>query len=577
MKTSIVILTHNKLDYTKLCIESIRKYTPKWSYEIIVVDNNSTDDTVNWLKQQKDIKTIFNNENLGFPKGCNQGIEIATGDNILLLNNDTIVTHNWLENLVECLYSSSDIGAVGAVTNNCSYYQAIQVSYKSLEEMQVFARRFNVSNPDKWEERLKLIGFCMLIKREVVEKIGLLDERYTPGNYEDDDYSLRIRKAGYRLMLCQDTFIHHFGSVSFGENREKFIGLLHTNRQKFVEKWGFDPNYSTFIRHEIVSLMDNPPDQEIKVLEVGCASGGTLLKIKNTFKNAKLYGIELNKFAAEDAASFADIKIGNVEKEEIDYPEDFFDYIILADVLEHLLDPWTLLKKLTRFAKPEGRILASVPNVMHHSVIKNLLRGNWTYEDSGILDRTHLRFFTLNEIAKMFSQAGCTELEVRTVSLPLSAEDEKFIEKLGQLSGTNVSNQFNVYQYVVKVRAKDQKAVIRKIIDEIKEETDIENNLQKIAQYGTEQVTRVIAECYEDKVSLLNLLAIKFYERFDHDHVLPFLNSALEINSNDADTLYNMGYVLYSLKENDLAVRYLERISNPDRDVIELINSIKAS
>ena len=92
MKTSIIILTHNKLEYTQLCINSIRDFTEVGSYEIIIVDNNSTDGTVEWLSKQPDILSIFNSENLGFPKGCNQGIEASTGDNILLLNNDTIAT-----------------------------------------------------------------------------------------------------------------------------------------------------------------------------------------------------------------------------------------------------------------------------------------------------------------------------------------------------------------------------------------------------------------------------------------------------------------------------------------------------
>ncbi len=105
-KTSIIILTYNNLSLTKGCIESIFKYTEKDSYEIIVVDNASTDDTVAYLKEQKDIKTIFNSENVGFPKGCNMGIQLASKDNdILLLNNDTIVTTNWLKNLKICLES----------------------------------------------------------------------------------------------------------------------------------------------------------------------------------------------------------------------------------------------------------------------------------------------------------------------------------------------------------------------------------------------------------------------------------------------------------------------------------------
>ena len=97
--TSIVILTYNKLDYNMLCIESIRQYTEPDAYEIIVVDNNSADGTVEWLKSQQDIQLILNSENVGFPAGCNQGIKAARGDSILLLNNDTVVTPRWLDNL----------------------------------------------------------------------------------------------------------------------------------------------------------------------------------------------------------------------------------------------------------------------------------------------------------------------------------------------------------------------------------------------------------------------------------------------------------------------------------------------
>ncbi|QJW48674.1 glycosyltransferase family 2 protein [bacterium BFN5] len=129
MLTSIVMLTYNKLAHTQTCIDSIREFTPADSYELIVVDNHSTDGTIEWLQQQADIRTIFNSTNQGFPKGCNQGIEMAKGDSILLLNNDTIVTQNWLSNLTTCLFSSSDIGAVGALTNNCSYSQAIPAIY----------------------------------------------------------------------------------------------------------------------------------------------------------------------------------------------------------------------------------------------------------------------------------------------------------------------------------------------------------------------------------------------------------------------------------------------------------------
>ena len=99
-KTSIIILSYNTYEITKGCIESIRKFTPAGSYEIIVVDNASEDASVAWLKRQKDIKLIINKENKGFPGGCNQGMAAAEqGNDILRLTSDTIVTPGWLDNL----------------------------------------------------------------------------------------------------------------------------------------------------------------------------------------------------------------------------------------------------------------------------------------------------------------------------------------------------------------------------------------------------------------------------------------------------------------------------------------------
>lgn len=450
MLTSIVMLTYNKLAHTQTCIDSIREYTASGTYELIVVDNHSTDGTVEWLKEQPDIRSILNSNNEGFPKGCNQGIEIAAGDSILLLNNDTIVTANWLSNLTTCLYSSASVGAVGAVTNNCSYSQSVPVNYKCTAEMHQFAREYNVSDPAKWEERLKLVGFCLLIKRQVIDEVGLLDELFTPGNYEDDDYSLRIRLAGYRLILCRDTFIHHFGSISFKSNNDLFARLLRDNAKKFEAKWGFNPTYSTFIRNEIINLLDAVPDRTMRVLEVGCACGGILLKLKHVFKDVDLYGIELNENAAKSAQLFAQVIVGDLEKIELGYPELFFDYIIMADVLEHMTDPWQVLRKVHKYLRPDGKIIASIPNVMHFSVIRDMLNGFWNYQDAGILDRTHLRFFTLHEISKLFGETGYGNLIYSFTTIPASEADLKFVDELCFLTSKSLAAQYTSYQYLIK-------------------------------------------------------------------------------------------------------------------------------
>ena len=246
-KTSIIILSFNTLELLQLCIASVREHTEAGTYEIIVVDNASKDGSAEWLKEEKGLICICNEENVGFPKGCNQGLEVATGTELLLLNSDVIVTKNWLRNLRRALYSSPKVGAVSCVANHCPHHQAVAVSYESLEDMQAFAAAYNESDPARWEKRTTLVGFCYLFKREVLEEIGFLDTRFSPGNYEDDDYSLRILQAGYDLLLCRDTFIHHFGSASFrkdlsagsddAEAAKRYNALLDRNGKLFEEKW----------------------------------------------------------------------------------------------------------------------------------------------------------------------------------------------------------------------------------------------------------------------------------------------------------------------------------------------------
>ncbi|RJX20675.1 MAG: glycosyltransferase [Ammonifex sp.] len=237
--TSIVILAWNELPYTRMCIESIQQYTD-CPYELILVDNGSTDGTGEYFDSIPNATGIKNPVNLGFAAGCNQGIRAARGDYILLLNNDTVVSHNWLSNLVNCLESSPEIGIVGPVSNCVSGVQLIATNYHSLEEMHRFARDFNRPDRSRWFDTERLVGFCMLIRRSVIERIGLLDESFGIGNFEDDDYCRRALQSGFRLVCTGDTFVHHFGNKTFVGNNVDMAGLLAENRIKFCKKWNID-------------------------------------------------------------------------------------------------------------------------------------------------------------------------------------------------------------------------------------------------------------------------------------------------------------------------------------------------
>ncbi len=239
---SIVILTYNQLGYTRLTIDSIRKHT-KAAYEIIVVDNASSDGTVDYLKSQKDIRTIFNKENVGFPAGCNQGMEIVKGDYIVLLNNDVIVPDEWLEGLIECAESHPSIGIVGPMSNRVSGFQMErEVKYKKINRMHEFAASYRRKYRKVWMETPRVAGFCMLIKRTVLDKVGGLDAAFGIGNCEDDDFCMRTGLAGFKIAIAGDVFIHHFGSRSFGKDGlEKYKEFIRANEIIFKEKWGVTP------------------------------------------------------------------------------------------------------------------------------------------------------------------------------------------------------------------------------------------------------------------------------------------------------------------------------------------------
>lgn len=234
--TSIILVTYNQFHYTQMCVESLRFRTDE-PFELIVVDNGSTDETVDYFRNQPDVTLIANPDNRGFPAAVNQGLAVATGRQILLLNNDTIVSTGWLRRILETLASDPKIGLVGPVSNSVSGPQEIDVSYRDLASMDGFAwdhgRRFAQQRIDLD----RLVGFCLLIRREVINTIGTLDERFGIGNFEDDDYCRRAHHAGFRIVVACDSFVHHFGSRTFVGSGIDTGSLLRENRQKFQQKW----------------------------------------------------------------------------------------------------------------------------------------------------------------------------------------------------------------------------------------------------------------------------------------------------------------------------------------------------
>ena len=238
-RVAIVILSYNNTYLMQKCIHSIRCHCNPETCEIVVLDNASTDGVTDWLKKQDDITLLLRDENLGFPAGCNEAIRSVNGDfDVFLLNNDTRMAPNALFWLRMALYDREDTGATGSITNYAAEHQRVDIEFSYPEQYVAYGAKVNVP-PLQAEKSNVLSGFALLIKRAVLDQVGLFDEAFSPGYLEDTDLCLRIRKAGYRLMLCRNSFIYHAGSQSF-MSRGDTEKLFDRNFEYLREKWGSD-------------------------------------------------------------------------------------------------------------------------------------------------------------------------------------------------------------------------------------------------------------------------------------------------------------------------------------------------
>jgi GT2 family glycosyltransferase/Flp pilus assembly protein TadD len=242
---SIVILCCNQLETTRRCLSSLLEHT-RGRYELILVDNGSTDNTPAFLdsirtREGPESVTILRNaENRGYAAGCNQGLQAAHGRWLVLLNNDTVLTPGWLEGLiVPAMLRWPRVGLVGPASNGVPRPQHVPAGYgPDLDGLAEFARQRRVQERGRVLAHPRLSGFCLLLPREVLAKVGPLDERYQWGFFEDDDFCFRVADAGFQLLIAKDVYVHHEVSVTI-----KGLGLdarrmLEENFGRFVAKWG---------------------------------------------------------------------------------------------------------------------------------------------------------------------------------------------------------------------------------------------------------------------------------------------------------------------------------------------------
>ncbi|MDE6687851.1 MAG: glycosyltransferase family 2 protein, partial [Lachnospiraceae bacterium] len=278
-----------------------------------------------------DIVLLQNKENVGFAPACNQGVNLLENLNatdIFLLNNDTRLAPNALFWLRIGLYENEKIGAVGSCSNYAGNEQQIEVEFTLPDEYLQYGASVNVPLQEPYEERVRLSGFAMLIRGDVWEATGGMDEDFAPGYFEDDDLSMKILKAGYKLLFCKNSFIYHAGSQSFAKNSD-VEQIIIDHYQLFIKKYGFDILNYVNVDQEMIREIPYQKEDAFNILQIGSGIGADLKYIRTKYPKANVIGVE-SEAALYEISKKTDIVFRNLTELKKIFQQPVFQVLLIV-------------------------------------------------------------------------------------------------------------------------------------------------------------------------------------------------------------------------------------------------------
>lgn len=341
-EAAFVVIGYNKLDYTKMCVESLLRNIPEeLNYELILVNHGSSDGTREYFESIRPTKQLDIAVNGG---GLDAVRRIWESRFAVIISNDIVITHNTVQNMLACIQSDPQIAWVVPTTPNTSNFQTIPVQYHSWEELEAFAKSNNQTNPFRWEQRTRLCDPIAVWRTAAFcGKDGVFDNSYLGAASEiafpDDRRAVLLRRKGYKMMLAKDAYCHHFGSVTIKDDvaKETEAGLYYRGREAFFRTFGIDPWGLGFCFD--AAFMQRVVDENhahIEILGINCGIGSNSLKIKEQLKeywhntDTKLWNIADDPKFIPDLKGVSDetVKVASIKEFQTFLEGKTFQYIV---------------------------------------------------------------------------------------------------------------------------------------------------------------------------------------------------------------------------------------------------------
>lgn len=411
----IVVLGYNRLEKTKRCVNSIIQYTTGIDYQLILVNSGSSDETLSYFQSVNHPrkKIVHITKNLGSMFASMQAMPYMHAPYRVVVANDVYVTTNWLSNLLQCAKSNPDAGMICPMSSNTSNLQDPGLRYESYLDMQAKAVLFNQPDENKWEERMRLMTPCTLYTKIAMDIVGIPDYGFFH-DFSDDDYSFRVRRSGYKTILCADTFVCHDHDFSANENKDKKIfekslqvGKENFYSKQFVDAWDDVNNFERSLISTFDLMTDMPKKLTVLGIDVKC--GTPLLELKNRFRRAGFHDVSLAAYTS-DAKYYCDLKticrngveVGPYMSVDSAYFNMQFDCIIVGKAINSYADTRKFLEKIAGMLRPSGRLLLKVQNMDNIECVLRMLGS----EAAKIEDNIHT--YSFNKAVEELNAVGLT-------------------------------------------------------------------------------------------------------------------------------------------------------------------------